>query len=177
MIKFWKKRLENPISTKHLELDSKLADLKKELKNKINKKFAGSLAIRMVSAGSCNACEAECNALSNPYYDLDRLGIHFVASPRHADVILLSGVVSVNMYHHVLDAYLQTPKPSYLITLGDCPVLEGVFQKNFAIKGAKSLNIKIFHHIKGCPPEPKNIIEGLLEFLSKLEDSHSHNIL
>jgi len=165
MIKFWQRRVKSTISTKNLELDDELEGIKKELKSKISKRFAGSLAIRMVSSGSCNACEAECNALSNPYYDLERLGIHFVASPRHADVMLLSGVVSVNMYHHVIDAYHQMPQPAYIITLGDCPVLEGVFEENFAIKGAESLGLPIAHHIKGCPPTPENIIRGLLEFL------------
>ncbi len=165
MIKFWQRRVENSIVTRHLEFDKDLEDIKKELKSKIAKKFAGSLAIRMVSSGSCNACEAECNALSNPYYDLQRLGIHFVASPRHADVMLLSGVVSVNMYHHVLEVYHQMPQPAYIITLGDCPLLEGVFKENFAIKGADSLKLPISHHIRGCPPEPKEIIRGLLDFL------------
>ena len=168
MIKFWQRRAKENIATVNLEFDDELAQLKKELKSKINKRFAGSLAIRMVSSGSCNACEAECNALSNPYYDLDRLGIHFVASPRHADVMLLSGAVSVNMYHHVLDAYHQMPQPAYIITLGDCPLLEGVFKENFAIKGAKSLNLPMTHHISGCPPEPVDIIKGLLELLGKM---------
>ncbi|MFK5881713.1 MAG: hydrogenase [Sulfurospirillum sp.] len=169
MIKFWQKRVESKVSTQNLEFDSEIEHIRKELKNKINKKFARSLSIRMVSSGSCNACEAECNALSNPYYDLERLGIHFVASPRHADVMLLSGVVSINMYHHVLDAYHQMPQPSYIITLGDCPILDGVFKKSFAIKGVKSLELPIAYHIQGCPPEPKEIISGLLEFLKTLD--------
>jgi Ni,Fe-hydrogenase III small subunit len=169
MIKFWQRRAKENIVTANLEFDEELKEIKDRLKNKINKRFAGSLAIRMVSSGSCNACEAECNALSNPYYDLDRLGIHFVASPRHADVMLLSGVVSINMYHHVIDAYHQIPKPSYVITLGDCPALEGKFKENFAIKGAKSLDLPIAHHIQGCPPEPKDIIIGLLDFIDNLE--------
>jgi Ni,Fe-hydrogenase III small subunit len=168
MIKFWQKRFKNEIQTKNLEIDDELKRLRKELQSGIVKKFAGSLAIRMVSSGSCNACEAECNALSNPYYDLERLGIHFVASPRHADVMLLSGVVGINMYHHVIDAYHQMPQPAYIITIGDCPSLDGVFEESFAIKGAKSLNLPITHHIAGCPPTPKEIVVGLLEFLKSL---------
>ncbi|NOX16032.1 MAG: hydrogenase [Epsilonproteobacteria bacterium] len=168
MIKFWQERVKNPISTKNLECDSKLKEIKKELKSVIGKKFAGSLAIRMVSSGSCNACEAECNALSNPYYNLERLCMHFVASPRHADIILLSGVVSANMYHHILNVYQQMPQPAYIVTLGDCPLLQGVFQENFAIKGAKSLGLPIAYHINGCPPNPQEIITGLLEFLKSL---------
>ncbi len=168
MIKFWQKRARDRLATKNPEFDDELKEIKKELKSTIGKKFAGSLSVRMVSAGSCNACEAECNALSNPYCNLERLGIRFVASPRHADVMLLSGVVSTNMHHHVLDAYHQMPQPSYIITLGDCPPLEGVFKENFAIQGAKSLNLPITHHIKGCPPSPDEIIKGLLEFLRTL---------
>ncbi len=168
MIKFWQKRVKSPLSTKHLEFDTQLQEIKKELKSVISKNFAGSLAIRMVSSGSCNACEAECNALSNPYYDMERLGIRFVASPRHADVMLLSGVVSVNMYHHTVDTYRQMPQPAYIITLGDCPLLEGAFKKNFAIKGARSLGLPIAYHIQGCPPTPQEIIKGILEFLKSL---------
>ncbi len=167
MIKFWQKRVKSPLMTKNLETDNELKKLQKKLKNEIQKKFARSLYIRMVSAGSCNACEAECNALSNPYYDLERFGIRFVASPRHADMILLSGVVSINMYHHILDTYHQMPKPSFVVTLGDCPAMEGVFKENFAIYGANSLEIPILHHIQGCPPSPDKIIKGLLEAITK----------
>lgn len=101
MIRFWQKRTKVGIVTENLEIDIELEIFKKELKSKIAKGFAGSLAIRMVDSGSCNACEAECNALSNPYYDLERLGIYFVASPRHADVLLVSGVDTFNMQHHL----------------------------------------------------------------------------
>ena len=168
MIKFWQKRIKSPLMTRDFKVDDELKRLRDKLKNEIKKRFAGSLSIRMVSAGSCNACEAECNALSNPYYDLERLGIRFVASPRHADVMLLSGVVGVNMYHHVLDAYAQMPKPSFVISLGDCPILEGVFKESFAVLGADALNIPIDYHIKGCPPTPEEIIKGFLGFLESV---------
>ena len=165
MIKFWQKRMETGLVTENLELDTELEDIKKEVKNKIKKHFAGSLAIRMVDSGSCNACEAECNALSNPYYDLERLGIHFVASPRHADVLFLSGVVTMNMYHHLIDAYHQIPEPKWVIAIGDCVENLSVFEKTYAIKGN---DLKIDYVIKGCPPEPKDILKGLLEFLRKI---------
>ena len=134
----------------------------------MNKKFAGSLAIRMVDSGSCNACEAECNALSNPYYDLERLGIYFVASPRHADVMLLSGLMTFNMTAHVLDAFKQMPEPKWVITLGACPAMEAPFEQTFAIKAPAAVHLPIAHHIPGCPPEPKEIIEELLVFLRKI---------
>jgi len=162
MLRFWEKRIKTGIVTENLEFDKELEEIKKEIKDKVKKHFAGSLAIKMVDSGSCNACEGECNALSNPYYDLERLGIHFVASPRHADVLLVSGVMTFNMYHHALDAYHQIPSPKWVITLGDCAKDLGVFEETYAIKG---VNLPVDFHIPGCPPSPKDIIKGFLEFL------------
>ena len=133
MIKFWNKRAKLGVLTENVELEDEIKLIEKEIKNRVKKKFAGSLAIRMVDSGSCNACEAECNALSNPYYNLERLGIYFVASPRHADVMLLSGVMTFNMQPHVIEAYEQIPEPKWVISLGDCPAMEAPFEKTFAI--------------------------------------------
>jgi len=162
MLRFWEKRIKTGIITENLEFDKELEEIKKEIKDKVKRYFGGSLAIRMVDSGSCNACETECNALSNPYYDLERLGIHFVASPRHADVLLVSGVMTFNMYHHALDAYNQIPSPKWVITLGDCAKDLGVFEKTYAIKG---VDLPLNFHIPGCPPTPKEIIKGFLDFL------------
>ena len=160
MIRFWQKRFTNPI-----QLDDELEEKRAQLKKLVKKKFGGSLAIRMVDSGSCNACEAECNALSNPYYNLEELGIHFVASPRHADVMLLSGVGTLNMYHHSLDCFEQIPSPKWVIAIGDCTKDFGIFEKTYALKGHKKLKIDFF--IKGCPPSPSEILEGFLEFCEK----------
>jgi len=168
MIKFWSKRIKLGILTENPELEDEIKSIQKEIKESVKKKFAGSLAIRMVDSGSCNACEAECNALSNPYYALERLGIYFVASPRHADVMLLSGVMTYNMHPHVLDAYAQIPEPKWVITLGDCPRMQAPFEKTFAITAPAQQHLKIAHHIAGCPPSPKEIMEGLLAFLRKI---------
>ena len=168
MIKFWNKRVKEGILTENPEVDKELQVIRKEMKSLISKKFAGSLAIRMVDSGSCNACEAECNALSNPYYDLERLGIYFVASPRHADVMLLSGLMTFNMTPHVLDAYEQIPEPKWVIALGACPMMEAPFEQTFAINASVDKHLPITHYIPGCPPEPIEIIEGLLEFLKKI---------
>jgi len=165
MIRFWQKRFKNRVLTENLEFDKEIIEIQKEIKDKIKKHFAGSLAIRMVDSGSCNACEAECNALSNPYYALERLGIHFVASPRHADIMLVSGVMTMNMYHHVWDCYNQMPSPKWVIALGDCMKDLGEFEKTYAIKGN---DLKVDYFIPGCPPEPKEIIKGILEFLKTL---------
>lgn len=172
MLRFWKKRFESATLTDNLEFDKKHEKIKKELKSQVAKKFAKSLSIRMVDCGSCNACESECNALSNPYYNLDRLGISFVASPRHADVLLVSGVNTFNMNHHLIDAYAQMPEPKYVVTIGDCTKLdESVFDKNFAIVGDIDKKIPVNYHIQGCPPEPNEIIQGLLSFLKTIEPS------
>lgn len=168
MIQFWNKRVKYGILTEDFGLDKELETIKKEIKESVKKKFAGSLAIRMVDSGSCNACEAECNALSNPYYDLERLGIYFVASPRHADVMLLSGLMSFNMTPHVKDAYEQIPEPKWVISMGDCPVMQIPFEKTYAINAPVEDHLPITHHIPGCPPSPLEIIQGLLEFLRKI---------
>ena len=168
MIKFWNKRIKHGLLTENSEMEDELEAIKKEIKNSVNRKFAGSLAIRMVDSGSCNACEAECNALSNPYYDLERLGIYFVASPRHADVMLLSGVMTFNMTPHVKDAYEQIPAPKWVITLGDCPLMQAPFEKSYAIKAPAQEHLPAAYHIAGCPPSPLQIMEGLLGFLKTL---------
>jgi len=168
MIAFWNRRIQSGLLTENPEHDKELKTIRKEIRDRIKKKFAGSLAIRMVDSGSCNACEAECNALSNPYYDLERLGIYFVASPRHADVMLLSGLMTFNMTPHVLDAYEQMPEPKWVISMGDCPVMQAPFEKTFAVNAPAEEHLPIAHHIPGCPPSPKEIIEGLLVFLRKM---------
>ena len=169
MLQFWQKRIKKGILTEGLQFDSELEAIKKELKNEVAKKFAGSLAIRMVDSGSCNACEAECNALSNPYYDLERLGIYFVASPRHADVMLLSGIMTFNMTPHAIETYKQIPEPKWVITLGDCPAMAAPFERTYAIKAPADEHFEVAHHIPGCPPSPYEIIKGLLEFLKKID--------
>ncbi|ADV47088.1 NADH-quinone oxidoreductase subunit B family protein [Nitratifractor salsuginis] len=169
MLKYWQKRFQTGVLTEHPEFDERMKELRKRLRDEVKRKFAGSLAIRMVDSGSCNACEAECNALSNPYYDLERLGIHFVASPRHADLMLLSGVLTFNMLPHVLDAWEQIPEPKWCITLGDCPAMQAPFEHTFAVTAPASEHLPVAHHIPGCPPSPDRIIEGLLEFLENLE--------
>ncbi len=168
MIRFWKKRLQTGIVTEGSEYDAEHSKIRAEIRDRVKRHFAGSLAIRMVDSGSCNACEAECNALANPYYDLERLGIYFVASPRHADVMLLSGLMTFNMTPHVLDAYEQIPAPKWVITLGDCPVMQAPFAKTFAINAPAREHLHISHHIPGCPPSPNDILKGLLEFLRSI---------
>ncbi len=168
MIRFWSRRLYESNITEDTDLEKRLYVIKKNIKDKVKKKFAGSLAIRMVDSGSCNACEAECNALSNSYYDLERLGVYFVASPRHADVMLLSGVMTFNMTPYVKNAYEQIPAPKWVVSLGDCPVMQAPFELTHAINAPVDKYFEVTHHIAGCPPTPLEIMEGLLEFLQKI---------
>lgn len=127
------------------------------------KLFKRSLAIREVDTGSCNACEMEMNALLNPVYDAERFGIHIAASPRHADALVVTGPVTVNMERALKDAYRQTPDPKIVIALGECAINCGVFKGSYAVTGPVGRHIPVDLHIPGCPPRPSEILEALSE--------------
>jgi len=136
-----------------------------EVKRGIDKNFAGSLAIRQVDAGSCNACELEIHALNNPYYDIERFGIHFVASPRHADVLLVTGPVSRNMETALKRTYEAMPEPKWVIAAGDCACNGGEFGVSYASCGALENVLPVDVLIPGCPPTPTQLLIGLLAAL------------
>jgi Ni,Fe-hydrogenase III small subunit len=121
-----------------------------------------SLAIREVDAGSCNGCELEIHALNNPVYDIERFGLKFVASPRHADVLLVTGPVTWNMKLALERTYAATPEPKWVIAAGDCALNCGVFAGGYACVGPISAVIPVDLHIPGCPPRPIEILKGLL---------------
>lgn len=127
------------------------------------KLFKRSLAIREVDTGSCNACEMEMNALLNPVYDAERFGIHIAASPRHADALVVTGPVTVNMEPALKDAYRQTPDPKIVIALGECAINCGVFKGSYAVTGPVERHIPVDLRIPGCPPRPSEILEALSE--------------
>jgi len=133
-----------------------------ELDRVIRKRFQKSLAIRQVDAGSCNACELEIHAMNNPYYDLERIGVHFVASPRHADLLLVTGPVSRNMEVALKMTYDAVPNPKMVIAAGDCAVCGGEFGCTYATVGAVSQVIPVDVLIHGCPPTPTDLIRGIL---------------
>ncbi|PIP72899.1 MAG: hydrogenase [Nitrospinae bacterium CG22_combo_CG10-13_8_21_14_all_47_10] len=133
-----------------------------ELDRVIRKRFQKSLAIRQVDAGSCNACELEIHAMNNPYYDLERFGVHFVASPRHADLLLVTGPVSRNMEVALKMTYDAVPNPKMVIAAGDCAVCGGEFGCTYATVGAVSQVIPVDVLIHGCPPTPTDLIRGIL---------------
>ncbi len=136
------------------------------------KPFRRSFTIREVDTGSCNACEMEMNALMNPVYDAERFGIHIAASPRHADALVVTGPVTVNMERALKDAYKQTPDPKVVIALGDCAMTCGVFKGSYAVTGPVDKHVPVDVRIPGCPPRPAEILralENLGGFTSKTE--------
>lgn len=138
-----------------------------QLKTVIEKRFRGSLAIRQVDAGSCNGCELEIHALNNVYYAIERFGLHFVASPRHADVLLVTGPVSRHMEAALQRAYTATPNPKWVIAVGDCGVCGGEFGVSYASCGAVANVIPVDASIPGCPPTPLALLQGLLALFGR----------
>jgi Ni,Fe-hydrogenase III small subunit len=130
-----------------------------------------ALAIREVDAGSCNGCEIEITGLTNPVYDSERFGIHFVASPRHADMLLVTGPVTHNMEVPLRKTYEATPAPKLVVAVGDCAQTCGVFQGSYAVFGSVDKVIPVDVFVKGCPPEPADILRGILAALDRLPKS------
>ena len=135
---------------------------------KARQKLGRSLSIRQVDAGSCNGCELEIHALGNPYYDLERFGLKFVASPRHADVLLVTGPVTRNMAEALQRSYQATPDPKWVVAVGDCAFDGGLFKDGYAVVGGVGDCIPVDLHIRGCPPDPVALLQGLLALLDKL---------
>ena len=135
------------------------------------KPFRRSLAIREVDTGSCNACEMEMNALTNPVYDVERFGVEIAASPRHADALVVTGPVTVNMERALKDVYKQTPDPKIIIALGDCAITCGMFKGSYAVTGPVERHIPVDVRIAGCPPRPAEILEVLAELRNDPPDS------
>lgn len=131
-----------------------------------------ALAIRHVDAGSCNACELEIHALSNPYYNMEGLGIRFVASPRHADLLLVTGVVTVNMATALRRTYEAIPDPKRVMVVGRCGGDGGLFGENYACVGAVSTVIPVDLMVAGCPPDPGHILEGIRTIAQGLAQSY-----
>lgn len=140
----------------------------KKIRRNTHKYLQGSLAIRVVDTGSTNACEQELNALSNPFYDISRFGIHFVASPKHADMLLVTGPVTRNMVDPLKKAYEATPNPKIVVALGDDAINGGIFKGSYAVLDGVSKVIPVDYQIHGDPPTPLIILSSLLEILSKL---------
>src|SRR6202045_3237480 len=142
--------------------DTALAELAASVQRAAARPLGRSLAIRHVDAGSCNGCELEIHALNNAFYDLERFGLRFVASPRHADVLLVTGPVTKNMREALRRTYDATPDPKWVVAVGDCAFDGGIFSGSYAVIGAVERVIPVDLHIRGCPPRPAQLLAGLL---------------
>jgi Ni,Fe-hydrogenase III small subunit len=151
--------------------DPELQALATELKRGVDAFFGGSLSIREVDAGSCNGCELEINALANPFYDLERFGLKFVASPRHADVLMVTGPVTRNMREALLRTYDATPSPKWVVAVGGCALDGGLYGASYACVGGVGEVIPVDLHIPGCPPSPKSLLKGLLALMRQRKPS------
>ncbi len=138
-----------------------------QLEDIIKRRFRGSLAIRQVDAGSCNGCELEIHAVNNPIYNCERFGIHFTASPRFADMLLVTGPVSHNMEIALKRTYNATPDPKIVVAVGDCGCTGGVFGKSYASLGGIDQVIPVDVRIPGCPPTPTVLLQGILKAIGR----------
>jgi Ni,Fe-hydrogenase III small subunit len=145
--------------------DEALAELAGKVDRAARARLGRSLAIREVDAGSCNACELEIHALNNAFYDLERFGLRFVASPRHADVLLVTGPVTKNMREALERTYAATPGPKWVVAVGNCAVDGGIFAASYAVTGGVDKVVPVDLHIRGCPPTPTDLLKGLLALL------------
>jgi len=169
MIKLYTKIFTTGICTEEVnaEQNDAIEFIGKQCQKIICKCFAGSLAIRQVDAGSCNGCELEIHALNNVFYNIERFGIHFVASPRHADMLLVTGPVSKHMEAALKATYDATPEPKLVVAVGNCGANGGEFGCSYACLGSVDKVIPVDAIIQGCPPTPVDLLQGILMAISK----------
>ncbi len=158
----FKNLIQRPLTEPRPAVDALLADLAERLATSSRRVLGRSLSIRVVDAGSCNGCELEIHALANVYYDLERFGLRFVASPRHADVLLVTGPVTKNMREALERTWRATPDPKWVVAVGDCGFNGGIFADSYAVVGGVSDVVPVDLHIRGCPPAPAALLEGLV---------------
>jgi Ni,Fe-hydrogenase III small subunit len=147
--------------------DTALAEVGRTLEQRVRRLLGRSMTIREVDAGSCNGCELEIHALNNAVYDVERFGLRFAASPRHADVLLVTGLVTHNMKVALERTYAATPDPKWVVAVGDCAAGCGVFEGTYAVVGAVEKVIPVDLHIVGCPPRPIDLLRGLTALIDQ----------
>jgi Ni,Fe-hydrogenase III small subunit len=151
-------------------IDADVAALAARVDAAAQRRLGRSLAIRAVDAGSCNGCELEIHALNNAIYDLERFGLRFVASPRHADVLLVTGPLALNMREALQRTFVATPAPKWVIACGDCAIDGGVFAGSYAVANGIGDAVPVDLTIAGCPPTPQQLLVGLLTLLETSSD-------
>ena len=147
--------------------DAAVTELATAVGRAARRRLGRSLSIREVDAGSCNGCELEIHALNNAYYDVERFGVRFVASPRHADVLMVTGPVTKNMRDALERTYHATPNPKWVVAVGDCARDGGIFAGSYAVAGGVSQVVPVDLYLPGCPPRPLEIMKGLLALLER----------
>lgn len=157
----------NIVIDSNLSLELSLDNIGYDLKKHIQKIFNRSISIREVDAGSCNGCEIEITSMNNPIYDIERFGINFVASPRHADVLLVTGPASRNMVKALQQTYKATPEPKIVIAVGACACSGGIFGDTYATSGGINNIVPVDVYIPGCPPRPQALLYGILQSINK----------
>lgn len=158
--------LQSPLTESAPAVDAgDMAVLAARVDDAARRRLGRSLSIREVDAGSCNGCELEIHALNNAFYDVERFGLRFVASPRHADVLLVTGPVTANMREALERTYRATPAPKWVVAVGDCGFDGGCFAGSYACIGGVSSVVPVDLHIRGCPPSPTQLLRGLLALL------------
>ncbi len=155
------------IVTEPIARDGDYETLGRALRRGVDRHFRGSLAVRALDAGSCNGCELELQALNNPYYDIERFGVHFVSSPRHADVLMVTGIQCRHMEAAVRRTYAAMAEPRWVIAVGDCAVDGGIFGTSYATMGPVDSVLPVDLRIPGCPPDPMQLAKGLLALMEK----------
>ena len=158
--------LRKPLTEGPPPLNPTLELLASTLDQTARRRLGRSLSIRQVDAGSCNGCELEIHALNNAFNDLERYGLRFVASPRHADVLLVTGPVTKNMREALERTWRATPNPKWVVAVGDCGADGGVFAGSYAVVGGVSTVVPVDLVIRGCPPTPKQLLQGLLALMA-----------
>jgi Ni,Fe-hydrogenase III small subunit len=148
--------------------DAGAVELARQVEASTRRLLGRALAIRQVDAGSCNGCELEISGLTSPVYDVERFGVHFVASPRHADLLLVTGPVTRNMEVPLRKTYEATPDPKLVVAVGDCAKTCGVFRGSYAVAGSVDQIVPVDVFVAGCPPEPADILRGILAALDRL---------
>jgi Ni,Fe-hydrogenase III small subunit len=148
--------------------DIALRELASVVGHAARRRLGRSLSIREIDAGSCNGCELEIHALNNAYYDIERFGLRFVASPRHADVLMVTGPVTKNMREALVRTYHATPEPKWVVAVGDCAKDGGCFAGSYAVVGGVDAVVPVDLHIPGCPPTPLALLGGLLALLQSV---------
>jgi Ni,Fe-hydrogenase III small subunit len=167
-MQLFSKILSVGIVTEPLDDDGEGVELARQVAEKTQKLLGRAVGIREVDAGSCNGCEVEITGLTGPVYDLERFGLRFVASPRHADMLLVTGPVTRNMEVPLRKTYEATPDPKLVVAVGDCAKTCGVFQGSYAVAGSVDSVIPVDVFVRGCPPEPADILRGILAALDRL---------